>query len=154
MKRLALALAAIFVLAIACGGGGTPDQVVQRFIDGAKNADGNALVSCMSAEAVAELNESLDQLKESPEESAAFFVMMGVEITAEEIPGMTAGDFVSALLGSELMAEEMPDFSEAVIGEAIIEGDEAMVPVTFGDETEEIELILEDGAWKIDDSPF
>lgn len=154
MKKFALALAAVFVLSIACGGGGTPDQVVQKFIDAAKTADGTALVGCMSAEALGELNESLEQLKESPEESAAFFEMMGVEITAEEIPDMTAGDFISALLGSEMMADEMPDFSDAVVGEAVIEGDQAMVPVTFGDDTEEIELVLEDGSWKIDDSPF
>ncbi len=150
MKRFAVVFLALFALILACAGA-TPEQVVKKMIDGAQNDDGNAIVSCMSAEAVQELDESLIQLKEVPEESAEFLAMLGVEMTAEEITNMTAGDFITALLSSEVIAEEMPDFSPAVIGETIIEGEKAMVEVTIDGDTNEFELILQDGEWKLEE---
>ncbi len=153
MKKIFLALAAVFVLAMACGGGGTPDQVVKKFFDALENADGNALVACMSEEALEDMNEGLEELKESPEESVAFFAMMDVEITTDEIENMSAGDLISAILGSEVFSDERTDFSDIEIGEAIIDEEEgdAKVLVTIDGDTEEFELVLEDGNWKIDD---
>ena len=150
MKRFAVVFIVVFTLILACAGA-TPDQVVKKMLDGAHSGDGNAIVSCMSAEAIQELDESLIQLKEAPEESAEFLAMLGVEMTAEEVTNMTAGDFITALLLSEVMAEEMPDFSTAVIGESIIEGEKAMVEVTIDGDTNEIELILQDGEWKLEE---
>lgn len=151
MKKFAIALAAVFVLAMACGGAATPDAVVKKAIDAFENGDGNALISCLSAEAVEELEAQVEEMKASPEESAGFLAMMGIEVTAEEIENMSAGDFISKLFTSEMMAAEMPDFSNVEIGEAVIDGDEAMVPVTIDGETEEVELILENGEWKLGD---
>ena len=76
-------------------------------------------------------------------------VMMGIEITPEEVSDLTAGKAITIILSSEMVAAEMPDFSAVEIGEAVIDGDIAMVPVTMDGETEEIELVLEDGNWKI-----
>jgi len=149
MKKFALALAAVFVLAIACGGAGTPDQVVKKFIDAFQSGDGEAIVSCISADGLAELNASIESMKETPEESAGFLAMMGVEVTAEELANWTAADFLTAMMGSEMLAEEMPDFSNVEIGAAVIDGETATVPVTVDGETEDIELVLEDGSWKI-----
>ncbi len=151
MKKFALAFAAVFVLAIACGGGGTPDAVVQKAIDALENGDGDALISCLSAEAVEELNGQIEEMKAAPEESAAFMAMMGIEITAEEIEGMDAGDFITKMFSSEMLMAEMPDFSNVEIGEAVIDGEAAMVPVTIDGETEEVELTLENGEWKLGD---
>jgi len=151
MKKFALALAAVFVLAMACGGAATPEAVVKKAIDAFENGDGNALISCLSAEAVEELNAQVEEMKAAPEESAAFMAMMGIEVTAEEIENMSAGDFISKLFSSEMMAAELPDFSSVEIGEAVIDGDEAMVPVTIDGDTEEVELILENGEWKLGD---
>jgi hypothetical protein len=149
MKKFALALAAVFVLAIACGGGGTPDQVVHRLFEGVQNGDGDVVLSCLSSEALAGIDEFVDQLKAEPEETAAMAVMFGVEITADEVADLDAAKVITILLSSEMLTSEMPDFSEVEIGEAVIDGETATVPVTLDGETDDIELILEDGSWKI-----
>jgi hypothetical protein len=149
MKKFAVAFAAIFVLAIACGGGGTPDQVVKKMIDGFEAKDGNAIIACMSAEAVAELQAQVDEMKATPEESAGFMAMIGIEITAEEITNMSAGDFLTKMLSSEMLADELPDMSTVEIGEVVIDGETATVAVTLDGDTDTVDLILEDGQWKI-----
>lgn len=151
MKKFAIALAAVLFVVMACGGAKTPDAVVRKAIDAMENKDGNALVECMSTEAIEELDAQIEEMKAAPEESVAFMAMMGIEITAEEIENMTAGDFITKMFESEMLAEELPDFSNVEIGEAVIDGEEAMVPVTLDGETEEVELILEDGEWKLGD---
>ncbi len=149
MKKFALALAAVFVLAIACGGGGTPDQVVNKLFDGVQNGDGDAVLSCLSSDAIAGINEFVDQLKEEPEETASMAVMFGVEITADEVADLDAAKVITILLSSEMITAEMPDFSTVEIGDAVIDGETATVPVTVDGETDDIELILEDGNWKV-----
>lgn len=150
MKKYALALAAIFVLAIACGGGGgTPDQVVQKALDAVENADGDALLGCMSSEAVVEFEAAIEEMKATPEETAGMAAFLGIEITAEEVSNLTPGRAISLILSSEMVTAEMPDLSAVEIGEAVIDGDIATVSVTMDGETDEIELLLEDGNWKI-----
>jgi hypothetical protein len=151
MKKLALALAAVFVLAMACGGASTPDAVVKKAIDAMENKDGNALISCLSAEAVEELNAQVEEMKAAPEESAAFMAMLGIEVTAEEIENMSAGDFITKMFESPMMADELPDFSTIEIGETVIDGETATVEVTLEGETDTVELVLEDGQWKLGD---
>ncbi len=149
MKKFALALVAVFVLAIACGGNGTPEQVVQQLMDGVQNGDGDAIVSCLSAEVVTGIDEGLEELKADAEGTAAMAIMMGIEITPEEVADLTAGKAITIILSSEMIASEMPDFSAVEIGTATIDGETATVPVTMDGDTEDIELLLENGAWKI-----
>lgn len=149
MKKFALALAAVFVLAIACGGGGTPDQVVQNLFDAVENGDGDAVVSCLSAETLTGLEEGIEELKADPEGTAAMAVMMGIEITPEEVSDLTAGKAITIVLSSEMVTSEMPDFSTVEIGEAVIDGETATVPVTMDGDTDDIELVLEGGSWKV-----
>lgn len=150
MKKFALALTAVFVLSFAClGGGGTPDQVVQNLFDAIEGGDGDAVVGCLSVEALEGINEFIEELKTDPEGTAAMAVMMGIEITPEEVSDLNAAKVITILLSSEMMTEEMPDFSTVEIGEAVIDGETATVPVTMDGDTEDIELILEDGNWKI-----
>lgn len=151
MKKFALALTALFVLAIACGGASTPDSVVQKAIDAFENKDGNALMSCLSSEAVAELDAQVEEMKATPEESAAFMAMLGIEVTADEISNMSAGDFMTKMFESPMMAEEMPDFSTVEIGETVIDGETATVEVTLEGDTDTVNLVLEDGQWKLAD---
>lgn len=153
MKKFAIAFAAVFVLAMACGGAATPDAVVKKAMDAMENKDGNALISCISADAVAELDAQIEEMKAAPEESAGFMAMIGIEITAEEIENMSAGDFISKMFQSEMMAAELPDFSTVVIGETVIaeDGKTATVEVTMDGETDTVNLVLEDGAWKLGD---
>lgn len=148
MKLFSTVLAALCFFPIACGGE-TPEQVVKTFFEAYENADGSALVNCMSSEGLSDINDYIDQLKETPEESADYMSMIGIEVTAEDMENMTAGDFVTALFNSPVYADQLPDFSSAEFGEARIYGDRALVPVTIEDSMEEIELVLEDGDWKI-----
>ncbi len=149
MKKYILALVAVFVLAIACGGGETPDQVVTKLLNGVQNADGDAVVSCLSAEAVAGIDEMLVGIKADPEGTATMAAEVGIEITPEEITDLTAGKTVTLLLGSELVTAEIPDLSGIEVGTAVIDGETASVPVTIDGESSDVQLILEDGSWKI-----
>ncbi len=155
MKKFALALAAIFVLAIACGGGGTPDQVVQKFLDAWNSADGDGVVSCMSSDGLSDLNGYIDILRAAPEASVEQLATMGIEFTTEEVENLTVAQFLTAMLSNEEAASSMPDLSNVEIGEATIseDGQNATVVVIADGDEEELELILEDGNWKISETP-
>lgn len=149
MKKSTLIFAAAFVLAMACGGASTPDAVVRQAIDAVVRGDGEALVGYLCSESIEDLNGQVEQLKANPEESASFLVMMGIDVTAEEVENMDDSDMITWMLQSELMQAELPDFSTMEIGEPVIEDDEAVVPIVLEGESEEIELILENGEWKL-----
>jgi len=65
---------------------------------------------------------------------AAELVSGGIEIIVED---MTIEEFVMVMLGN----------AEIEIGDATINGETAVVPVTIEGETEEIHLVLENGQW-------
>ncbi len=155
MKKFAIALAAIFVLAVACGSAGTPEQVVQKFIEAWNNGDGDGVVTCMSSEGLAELDGFIEIMRAAPDESVAQLAMMGLEFTPEEVADLTVGQFLTAMLSSEEASADMPDLSNVVIGETVIaeDGLTAVVNVSADGEEEELELILEDGNWKISKTP-
>ncbi len=127
----------------------TPEQVVKTFFDAYENADGNALVKCMSEQALYDVNDYINLLNETPQESSSFLATLGIQITAEELTDITPGDFVTALFTSSAYSDDLPDFSDAEFGEASIYGDRALVPVTIHGDIEEIELVLENQSWKI-----
>ncbi len=155
MKKFALALAAIFVLAVACGSAGTPEQVVQKFIEAWNNGDGDGVAACMSSEGLAELDGFIEIMRAAPDESVAQLAMMGIELTPEEVAELTVGQFLGAMLSSEEASADMPDLSNVEIGETVIaeDGQTAVVNVSADGEEEELELILEDGNWKISKTP-
>ena len=80
-------------------------------------------------------------MKLAPDEMAAEFTSGGIEITAEDIENMTIEEFVMVMLGS----------AEIEIGDATINGETAVVPVTIEGETEQIQLVLENGRWVVVD---
>lgn len=142
----AVAVFAFFSMAYAAE---TPEQVVKTFFDAYENAEGNALINCMSNQALRDVNDYIHQLNETPEESSSFLATLGIQITAEELTDITAGDFVTALFTSSAYSDNLPDFSDAEFGEASIHGDRALVPVTIHGNVEKIELMLENQSWKI-----
>jgi hypothetical protein len=155
MKKFTLTLAAVFVLAIACGDSDTPDQVVIKFVDAWNTGDGDGIVACMSSDGLSELDGYIAIFRADPETSVEQLAMIGVEFTPEEVENLTVGQFLTAMLSNEEAASSMPDLSDVVIGETTIseDGQSATVAVTTNGEEEELGLILEDGSWKISETP-
>ncbi|MCD6587037.1 MAG: hypothetical protein J7K88_00645 [Candidatus Fermentibacteraceae bacterium] len=126
-----------------------PEQVVAVFFEAYENADGHTLVDCMSADAMADINLYMEQLRETPEESSVYLNSIGINLSAEEVTSITAGDFITALFNSEAYSEQLPDFSDTEFGHALVYGDKAIVPVTTNGDTRDMELVFEDQSWKI-----
>ena len=127
----------------------TPLHVVEIFFDSYSRGDGNTLVSCMSGEAIAEINDYVITLQQTPESSAEYLNSIGIQVSIEDIETLTAGNFVTLIFNSPVYAAELPDFSNAEFGEVTIVDNRAIVPVTIDNNTEPIELIIENDEWKI-----
>ncbi|MFO8183417.1 MAG: DUF4878 domain-containing protein [Candidatus Aegiribacteria sp.] len=153
MRRL-LVFAAASALFAACGGngGGTPGEAVTGMFDALKAGDGAAAVAYMSESALEEMDVQLEMLKVDPEGSSQQLALIGIEIDAEDIPGMTARDFAAAMISSPSIVSIMQS-AEVTVGEVEIEEDLARVEVTVtvaGDsETNVIDVVKEDGQWKV-----
>lgn len=153
MKRV-LAFAVAAALFAACGGngGGTPGEAVTGMFDALKAGDGAAAVAYMSQSALEEMDAQLEMLKVDPEGSSQQLAMIGIEIDAEDIPDMTARDFAAAMISSPSIASIMQS-AEVSVGEVEIDGDLARVEVTttvMGEsETNVIDVVKEDGEWKV-----
>lgn len=119
----------------------TPEEVVAFFVDMMLNSDGEFILGGLSEEELADFNAVLRVMKLAPDEMAAELSSGGIEITAEEIENMAIDEFVMVMLGS----------AEIEIGEAVINGETALVPVTFEGAIEEIRLVLVNGRWVIVD---
>jgi hypothetical protein len=151
MGRLVTVTAAVALMA-ACGGGGTPGDAVTGMFDALKAGDGETAVSYMSASALSEMDTQLEMLKANPEASSQQLALIGIEIDAGDIPDMTARDFAVAMISSPMMKSVM-ETAEVSIGEVTIEDDVARVEVTttvMGEsETHTIDVVREDGQWKV-----
>jgi len=154
MKTSAITLIISLALLAACGGGsgGGPEDAVTGLFDALQAGDGETVASCMSRSALAELDTQLDMLKQAPEQGAAQLAAMGIELDAEAIPDMTAHEFAAAMFSSPMIASMM-ESAEVSIGEVTVDGETARVQVTttFLDESEThtIDVVKEDGAWKV-----
>lgn len=153
MRRV-LAFAAAAALFAACGGngGGTPGDAVTGMFDALKAGDGAGAVAYMSEGALEEMDAQLEMLKMDPEGASQQLALIGIEIDAEDIPGMTARDFAAAMISSPSIAALMSS-AEVSVGEVEIEGDLARVEVTvtvMGEsDTNVIDVVKEDGQWKV-----
>ncbi len=130
-------------------------QVVQKFLEAWNSGDGDGVVGCMSSEGLVDLDGFIEIMRASPDESAEQLASMGLEFTPEEVAELTVAQFLSGMLSSEEASSEMPDLSNVEIGETVIaeDGQTAVVHVTADGESEELELVLEDGNWKINKTP-
>jgi hypothetical protein len=147
MKKLVI-ISALVALIAGCGAAPGPKATVEKAFSALKSGDGKALIECMSAEQVEELNASVEEMKANPEESAQMMAFLGVETTADEITSLDAAGFVSLLMKSEMFSSEFADM-EMTFGAERIEGEEAWVEVTVDGETDEIKLVKENGRWVI-----
>jgi len=153
MRKLAAA-ACLLALLTACGGGGegNPGDAVTGMFDALKVGDGETAVSYMSQSALDEMDAQVEMLKADPEGASQQLALIGIEIDAEDIPGMTARDFAVAMISSPMMQSVM-ETAEVSIGEVTVEDDLARVEVTttvMGEsETHTIDVVMEDGRWKV-----
>ncbi len=151
MKKL-LWIAAASVL-VSCGGsGGSPGDAVTGMMDAIKAGDGETAVSYVSSSALEQMDSQLQVLKADPEASAQQLAMLGIQIDAEDIPDMTARDFAIAMISSPTVTSIM-ESAEVSIGETSINGDSAKVEVTVTvngqTETNTVDVVREDGQWKV-----
>ncbi|MCK5840918.1 MAG: hypothetical protein KAH31_02030 [Candidatus Sabulitectum sp.] len=151
MKKFIPAIMTVLLLAVACGGAATPDQVVKKLFDALKNSHGDTVAACMSEKALEGVYENLEGMKKNPVECVAFFAGMNIEISEVDVQNITAGDLISVILESEVFTTEMSDLNSIETGETIIHGDNAIVLVIIEGYEKEFELVLENGYWKIDD---
>ena len=156
IKPVALICSAIAISLIGCSSDSAvipknaePLEVVEIFFDSYSRGDGNTLVSCMSLEAITEINDYVLALQETPESSAEYLNSIGIQVSIEDIETLTAGNFVTLIFNSPAYAADLPDFSGAEFGEVTIIDNRAIVPVTIDGNTEPIELIIENDEWKI-----
>ena len=155
MKTLAVFSILLFALTMACGGGnaGSPGDAVTEMFDALKAGNGERAVAYMSESALSEMDSQLEMIKMAPEQSAQQLSVMGIEIDAADIPDMTTKDFMVALISSPVITSIM-ESTEVSIGEVTIDGNSARVEVktvVLGGEpeTNTIDVVKEDGKWKI-----
>jgi hypothetical protein len=149
MKKL-FVITAILAMLAACGAAPGPRATVEKAFKAMQNADGKALLECLSSEAVAELNESIQEMKETPEESAMMMAFLGLEVTADEIRNLDAAGFITLLLKSDMFSAEVANMN-ITYGAERIDGNKAWVEVTMNGMTDEIQLVNENGRWVMDE---
>ncbi len=154
MKTITVFFISLFTLTMACGGGSgsNPGDAVTGMFDALKSGNGERVVSYMSESALVGMEGQLEMIQLDPEASSAQMAALGIEIDVADIPDMTVKDFAIAVFSSQMMASVIAS-GEVIIGEVNIEGDVAKVEVTttFPDRTEThvIDVIKEDGQWKV-----
>ncbi len=152
MRNLLFAVS-ICCLAMACGGS-SPEKTVQQFFDAVQAGDGETAASLISRGSIDEMSASLEEIRNdaSGEQLSALCVMLGIEVDPEEFAELDAEGLAALVLGSEMIRGEFPETYEVLSTE--IEGDRALLNVrgTVDGETDEqeLELVREDGVWKLD----
>lgn len=155
MKALLAALSAVLI-ASACGGSGLggPGDAVTEVFDAIQAGDGAKVVSYLSTSALEQMQQQVDAIKADPETAVAQLTLMGIEISAEDIPDLTTTEFAEAVFSSPMISVIMADI-EVTVGEVTIDGGSAMVEVITSmmgeSKTDTIEVVMEDGAWKVTD---
>ena len=152
MKTFTLSSVILLAVFLACGGSGDPGDAVTEMFDAIQAGDGERAVSFMSSSALEEMEIQVEAIKLNPEMSAQQLSAMGIELDPDEIPDMTAKDFIVAMISSPMITGMMQS-AEVSIGEVTIDGDVAKVEVTSSmmgqTETNIIDVVLEDGKWKV-----
>ncbi len=154
MKLVTVLSMSVMLVLLACGGGALPEDSMTAFVNAIKTGDGATAASYISSYALSDLDVQLVAIKENPEMSVTYLEAMGVETTADEISEWTSEDLLAAFFSSPGMVEELGDKLDLVINGSEIDGEEAIVFITTADDREEeIEMILEDGVWKLYEMP-
>jgi len=124
----------------------TPEMVVKVFVDAYKNSNGYLLISFMPTEFSDEISGAIEQVMENTENTVSVFASLGIDIAEEEVEYLTVGDLIT-------LALNLDDFFPAIssdaieIGDAVIDGKTATVPIIIDGSMQELKLINEDGCW-------
>ncbi len=159
MKALAVFFMLLLALTMACGGssGSNPGDAVTEMFDALKAGNGERAVSCMSESALEEMDAQLEMIKLDPESSAMQLAAVGIEIETADIPDMSVKDFAIVMFSSPMITSIM-ESTDVSVGEVTLEGDIAKVEVTttfMGEtETHTIDVVKEDGQWKVTEFGF
>ena len=146
-------LTVMFVL-MSCGADALPEDSMTAFVEAVKTADGATAASYISSHALSEMDTQLVAIKENPEMSVTYFATMGVEMTESEIAEWNTEDLLAAFFGSPGMVEDMGDKLDLEITGSEIDGSDAVVFITTADgREEEVDMVLEDGVWKLYEMP-
>jgi hypothetical protein len=150
-----LATATLLAFLAACGGAaGSPEDAVKGFIDAVKAGDGAKAVGYLSSNALAEMDEQLVALKDDPAMAVMALTSMGVEVTEDEIKDWDAEDFFAALIETEVMRAQLEEELDVTVTGSEVDGEQASVFITTPDgDEEEVDMILENGQWKIFEMP-
>lgn len=120
-KRAIVAMfAALALLAAGCGGGGSPEDAVSDLYSAAADGDYEQVCDLLTEEAAAEA--------QADEDAAS------CEEGTEKALSGGAGD----LLG------------DIEVGEATIDGDTGTVGVSFAGQEDTVNVVQQDGEWKVD----
>lgn len=154
MKLVAVLSMTVMLVLLACGGGALPEDSMTAFVNAIKTGDGATAASYVSSHALSDLDVQLVAIKENPEMSVTYLEAMGVETTASEISEWTNEDLLAAFFSSPGMVEELGDKLDLVVNGSEVDGSDAVVFITTADgREEEVEMILEDGVWKLYEMP-
>lgn len=154
MKLITVLSMAAFLVLMACGGGGSPEDVINDFVEAIKAGDGEKAANYLSEHALSQMDGYLAEIKENPESSLGYFENMGIETTVSEIEDWTSADLYAAIISSPGMIEELGDKLDLEITGSEIHDSEAKVYFTTADGDEkDFEMILENGEWKLWDMP-
>ena len=154
MKFVIVLSTAVMLALMACGVGALPEDSMTSFVEAIKAGDGETAASYVSSHSLSEMDVLLVVIKENPEISVTSFETMGIETTESEIVDWTAENLIAAILGSPGILEELGDKIDLVVNGSEIEGSEAVVFITTTDgREEEIDMVLENGVWKLYEMP-
>ena len=147
--RSILFASSLLCLIMACGAAG-PGDAVTGFFDALQAGDGEKAAGYLSQQAIDEMGSLRDYMMGDEAQIAEMAAEFGV--SAEELSNADDRQFVAIVLSSDMMAGEAEGLV-VTVGEVAIEGDRATVQVTYtmdGDsDTDELELVKEDGGWKL-----
>lgn len=122
MRGRLIALAAAALLATGCGGGNSPGDAVSDLYSAAADGDASGVCEVLSEEAATAA--AADENAESCE--------AGIERTLAGGAGALLGDIE--------------------VGEASVEGESGTVQVSAFGQTDTVDVVQEDGDWKVDES--
>ncbi len=128
-----------------------PSDVVNQFAAAMKAGEYEKAVGFMSDKSVNKASEAFDMIfsfaEADPDMKAEFEKELGVSL--DEFKAMNPRQRLAKILSMSPEENPFKDIEYSVISETI-DGDKATVKVKSGDEEDEITLINENGAWKID----
>ena len=129
----AITLTALATAAAGCGGGGGPESAATDFFKAGANGDGEKVCAGLTKERRDELTKALKAAKQDG--------------------GCAKG--LSKILDSTTTDESQKEVEKAISDGKITtkeDGDKATVSITYKGDTQKVNMVKEDGDWKVDQS--